>query len=695
MGERGGGGASMENNWRKEADDNLKRLHSLLFGADLALERGDPAAAHTLALRLLGFLHSRIHTPVDAAFVAPILAQASSMGAAASRALAPDSDCQAFEQARRDVGHVFVKRGDVDIEKIKQSKYFRSFLQNSIGSDVGQSINNVSSHGNLLALQGSANQETHQSIKSQPDRQHEKLSVGASKLMTQTKITSIYGSKDMKPNSISNKKLLNSEGSTPQECIDVDNECISNHNYRKSQGRPSYIQVEEAERPYGMTLKTKRRQTEFTSPICESAKSPSSNEEASVDNYGNGFVSARTILEMDARQRHGLTGPLNASISPQSDNNPSGNLRNYGMRYGASRRGLRGNFVPPIRSSGGNTGNMISSRISGKCDDTLEDSTRKCLEMLSGPDGELPEKLRNLEPRLIEHVSNEIMDKDPNVRWDDIAGLDHAKKCVTEMVIWPLLRPDIFRGCRSPGRGLLLFGPPGTGKTMIGKAIAGEAKATFFYISASSLTSKWIGEGEKLVRALFGVASCREPAVIFVDEIDSLLSQRKSEGEHESSRRLKTQFLIEMEGFDSGNEQILLIGATNRPQELDEAARRRLTKRLYIPLPSSEARAWIIRNLLEKDGLFKLSWEDTVAICKLTEGYSGSDMKNLVKEASMGPLREALRQGIEITKLSKEDMRPVTLQDFENALQEVRPSVSLNELGTYEEWNRQFGSLSI
>ncbi|ONM32358.1 P-loop containing nucleoside triphosphate hydrolase superfamily protein [Zea mays] len=208
------------------------------------------------------------------------------------------------------------------------------------------------------------------------------------------------------------------------------------------------------------------------------------------------------------------------------------------------------------------------------------------IEMLCAPDGELPEKLRNLEPRLIEHVSNEIMDRDPNVRWNDIAGLEHAKKCVTEMVIWPLLRPDIFRGCRSPGRGLLLFGPPGTGKTMIGKAIAGEAKATFFYISASSLTSKWIGEGEKLVRALFGVASCRQPAVIFVDEIDSLLSQRKSDGEHESSRRLKTQFLIEMEGFDTGNEQILLIGATNRPQELDEAARRRLTKRLYIPLPS-------------------------------------------------------------------------------------------------------------
>ncbi|KAI3520680.1 hypothetical protein L1887_10130 [Cichorium endivia] len=317
------------------------------------------------------------------------------------------------------------------------------------------------------------------------------------------------------------------------------------------------------------------------------------------------------------------------------------------------------------------------------------------LDLLRGRgDHGLPQKLRSLEPRLIEQISNEIMDGDPNVRWDDIAGLHHAKKCVNEMVIWPLLRPDIFKGCRSQGRGLLLFGPPGTGKTMIGKAIAGEAKATFFYISATSITSKWIGEGEKLVRALFAVARCRQPAVIFVDEIDSLLSQRGSYSELESSRRIKTQFLIEMEGFDSGNEQVLLIGATNRPQDLDEAARRRLTKRFYIPLPSSEARAWIIKNLLDKEGLFKLSPKDIDIICKLTEGYSGSDMTNLVKDASMGPIREALKQGNEITKLKTEDMRPVTLQDFKDALKEVRPSVSPNQLDQYEQWNNQFGSLS-
>ncbi|KAJ6820057.1 fidgetin-like protein 1 [Iris pallida] len=664
-------------NWRKEAEENLNRLHSLLFGAEAAAERGDHSSARVLGLRLLGFLHAKSRTPVDAAYLDPIRTQAADRLAASNRALAADSDRQAFTQAKRDVGNIFLKRGDADIQKARQSKYFQDILRRSKQTVPDQL-------------------ERQQPQGSQLDRQHEKLSVRGSKLMTQTKITSVYGSKTCKQNNVSYKKLLNSERNISTECIDVDNECTNSTDIVKTHGGPALLQVDEEEKPHGSTLKTKRRHTEFTSPICENVKSPSSNEEANADNSGNGFVTARAKLDMDAKQRYGSMGPPRSCSSPQSENNLVGNMRNYGTRSGGlSRRGLRGNFVPPIRSNGGNAGNMISTRGSGKCDDSLEDSTKRCLEMLCGPDGELPEKLRNLEPRLIEHVSNEIMDKDPNVRWNDIAGLEHAKKCVTEMVIWPLLRPDIFRGCRSPGRGLLLFGPPGTGKTMIGKAIAGEAKATFFYISASSLTSKWIGEGEKLVRALFGVASCRQPAVIFVDEIDSLLSQRKSDGEHESSRRLKTQFLIEMEGFDSGNEQILLIGATNRPQELDEAARRRLTKRLYIPLPSSEARSWIIRNLLEKDGLFKLSEEDTNLICKLTEGYSGSDMKNLVKDASMGPLREALRQGIQITELKKEDMRPITLPDFENALQEVRPSVSMNELGTYEDWNRQFGSLSM
>ncbi|KAG0520785.1 hypothetical protein BDA96_08G104200 [Sorghum bicolor] len=671
--------AGCSTNWREEADERLRRLHSLLFGADAALEHGDVMLAQALALRLLGFLDCQALAagagPEDAAFVAPIRAAASARLAAASRARVPDSDRAAFELARTDVGCVFAKQGDNNVERIQCSKYFQALLQKAKA--------NASEQLNATCQEFSV-QWAPCVDESQADMENEKLSIRDSKLMLQTKLASLYSSKSLKANGIPDRNMFETDNSS-KECAGVENRTSQNGNQH-----PAYLDAEKDEKSRGQLQNAKRKHAGFRSPICEVANSPSSNDEA--DAPANEFTTAKRMMGMDVVHKSVRSGLQGASVSPQCDNNHS--TRNYGVRPSwNSRRGPRGSFIPPIRNNGG-SGTTIS-RVTGKNDESMEVSTRKCIDMLCGPDGELPEKLRNLESRLIEHVSNEIMDRDPNVRWNDIAGLEHAKKCVTEMVIWPLLRPDIFRGCRSPGRGLLLFGPPGTGKTMIGKAIAGEAKATFFYISASSLTSKWIGEGEKLVRALFGVASCRQPAVIFVDEIDSLLSQRKSDGEHESSRRLKTQFLIEMEGFDTGNEQILLIGATNRPQELDEAARRRLTKRLYIPLPSSEARAWIIRNLLEKDGLFMLSEEETSAICKLTEGYSGSDMKNLVKDASMGPLREALQRGVEITKLSKEDMRPVMLKDFENAMQEVRPSVSSSELGTYEEWNMQFGSLSI
>ncbi|KAL8109023.1 ATPase family AAA domain-containing protein FIGL1 [Apium graveolens] len=649
-------------NWRKEVDSNLKRVHSLLFASDLALQNRDFSSAQILCLRLIGFLDSRAQNDVDASFILPIRRQALSNLLAARASLLPLSDCQAFEQAGKTPGNVFGKQEDIDIHKIMQSKYFQVIIHQSKGKSSKEL-------GNQL------------------DRE-DNLSGKTSKVLKQKNLNAFYGNF-----SSANASLC--KGSAT--CNNNNSDCIVvekapfHHIHSRDRGSSKA----EEEKALGRSLGSKRAYLETRSTRNETVMSPSCNGAGDTNISDNGFVTARAKLEMDARQRRGLGGMQSPTVSPQSDNN--GNRGFANRSYGYTRRGIRGNFVPPIRSKEGGAGNMTSriARPAGKGDDALDESTKRCLDMLCGPDGELPEKLRNLEPRLIEHISNEIMDQDPNVRWEDIAGLDHAKTCVTEMVIWPLLRPDIFKGCRSPGRGLLLFGPPGTGKTMIGKAIAGEAKATFFYISASSLTSKWIGEGEKLVRALFGVASCRQPAVIFVDEIDSLLSQRKSEGEHESSRRLKTQFLIEMEGFDSGSDQVLLIGATNRPQELDEAARRRLTKRLYIPLPSSDARAWIIRNLLQKDGLFKLSEEDTNTICKLTEGYSGSDMKNLVKDASMGPLREALRQGVQITKLNKEDMRPVTLQDFESALQEVRPSVSLNELGTYEDWNKQFGSLSL
>ncbi|XP_046616279.1 fidgetin-like protein 1 isoform X1 [Neodiprion virginianus] len=299
------------------------------------------------------------------------------------------------------------------------------------------------------------------------------------------------------------------------------------------------------------------------------------------------------------------------------------------------------------------------------------------------------ERLRNIDPKMVELIKNDIMDSGATVSWDDIAGLEFAKNTIKEIVVFPLLRPDIFTGLRRPPKGILLFGPPGTGKTLIGKCIASQSKSTFFSISASSLTSKWIGEGEKMVRALFAVARVYQPSVVFIDEIDSLLTQR-SETEHESSRRMKTEFLVQLDGAATAEEdRILVIGATNRPQELDEAARRRLVKRLYVPLPEFGARSQIIKNLLHSER-HNLTLDDISEIARLSEGYSGADMTNLCKEASMGPIRSIPFHQLE--NIREDDVRGVTADDFKNALSYVKSSVSQSDLTTYVKWDQTYGT---
>ncbi|KAE9530513.1 hypothetical protein AGLY_010975 [Aphis glycines] len=296
--------------------------------------------------------------------------------------------------------------------------------------------------------------------------------------------------------------------------------------------------------------------------------------------------------------------------------------------------------------------------------------------------------LKNIDPKMVEMIRNEIIECKNLITWDDISGLEFAKNTIQESVIWPLLRPDIFKGIRRPPKGILLFGPPGTGKTLIGKCIASQSNSTFFSISASTITSKWIGEGEKSVRALFAVARCHQPAVIFIDEIDSLLCQR-SEQEHESSRKIKTEFLIQLDGAGtSDDDRILIIGATNRPQELDEAARRRLVKKLYIRLPDQQARKDMIKKLVGSENHVLLD-DDLEKIASLSSGYSGADMKSLCQEASLGPIRSMTFDMI--NKIEADQVRPINLQDFLSALKIVMPSVSSEDLNHYVTWNDKFG----
>ncbi|KAJ5505628.1 ATPase AAA-type core [Penicillium expansum] len=298
------------------------------------------------------------------------------------------------------------------------------------------------------------------------------------------------------------------------------------------------------------------------------------------------------------------------------------------------------------------------------------------------------EKLpRGVDPQAAKQILNDIVVRGDEVHWDDIAGLEGAKKALKEAVVYPFLRPDLFSGLREPARGMLLFGPP-----------PAQAKRC----SHGHLTSKWHGESEKLVRALFGLAKALAPSIIFVDEIDSLLSARSSGSEHEASRRSKTEFLVQWSDLQraaAGREQtsrekkegdasrVLVLAATNMPWDIDEAARRRFVRRQYIPLPEHHVREQQIRKLIGHQH-HELSDADIQVLVQVTEGFSGSDITALAKDAAMGPLRNL---GEALLHTPMDQIRAIIFQDFEASLYSIRPSVSHDGLRKYEDWAKEFG----
>lgn len=315
-----------------------------------------------------------------------------------------------------------------------------------------------------------------------------------------------------------------------------------------------------------------------------------------------------------------------------------------------------------------------------------------------------------------DRISSAILVEKPNIKWDDVAGLAEAKRNLVQAVILPMKLPDWFKGQRAPWRGILLYGPPGTGKSFLAKATATEANnSTFLTVSTSDLVSKWMGESEKLIRALFEKARENAPSIIFIDEIDSLLSER-SENDSEAARRIKTEFLIQMDGVGKSMDGILLLAATNIPWGLDPAVRRRFEKKIYIPLPDKEARLALIR-LKTKGENSSLTEEEINQIADMTDGYSGADINILCRDALMAPVNNLQRAEyfcmyngaiypcnadypgairttvLDMTEDQLKLLKPPCLcfNDFSEAIKKVRPSVAKGDLGRFEQWTSEFG----
>ena len=301
------------------------------------------------------------------------------------------------------------------------------------------------------------------------------------------------------------------------------------------------------------------------------------------------------------------------------------------------------------------------------------------------PTSKAEPELDEEEKRLREMISDTIVSERPTIKMSEVAGLEDAKQAIDDAIIAPMKHPELFKGkARQPWRGILFYGPAGCGKTLVAKAVASEVNATFFNVSAANIVSKWLGESERLVMHLFELARKNQPAIIFMDELDSIGVSRSGD-DVGGERRLKTQLLTELQGLSSNeDERITLIGATNLPWELDFALRSRFEKKIHVPLPNREARAKIFEIHMEDVEVSPtIEYEE---LADLTEGYSGRDISVVCREAAMEPIRDLQRSGRMDDEQEILDIRPVSRDDFLYAIENIRPATPPEDVKRYIDW---------